>query len=65
MFGALFQVLISEVNLGSLHVLCFSEDTFRNAGYGFEEGESLKIAIGENKKTFVRLITSKYFKVVF
>lgn len=44
---------------------CFSGDTFRNAGYGFKEGEGPKSVTGENKKMFVRLIISKYFKVVF
>lgn len=57
--------VISVVNLGYLHVSCFSGDPVRNAAYGFKEGEGPKIGTGEDKKMFVRLIASKYFKVVF
>lgn len=57
--------IISAVNSGYLPVACFSWDTFRNAAYGFKEGEGPKIVIRKNKKTFVRLFISKCFEVVF
>lgn len=55
--------VISAVNLGYLHVSCFSGDPVGNTAYGFKEGEGPKIGTGEDKM-FVRLIASKYFKVV-